>query len=96
MCKQDQQVCDFCNAGHRCGGLKQALVMLDSESKMDSDTYARSLFEDFRFAVEAYGFKYGQSNELCWLSDKPTFVRDLTDEAIRLLGQIRARKRKIA
>jgi hypothetical protein len=96
MCTQDKLVCEFCNAGHRCGGLKQALVTLDSETKLENDSYARSLYEDFLLGVEAYGFNYGQSNKLCWLSDKPSFVHDLTDEAIRLLGVVRARRRKSA
>ena len=91
--KSTKSVCDTCAASPACGTLKQAMVILDAEARMAHDSYSHQLVHDFFAKIKSYGFGYDDSSKLCWLSDKRSYVQDLTVEAIALIREVQARRR---
>lgn len=89
----DKSACAACPSNYECSKLWLALEMLEHESAGCLSFLAKDAEDDLRQTLAAYGFNFDDSTTLCWLHDKRSVVRSLTDRGIAILGEVREANR---
>lgn len=80
--------CDTCNAGFFCSRLHTVMSVLKSLINENTDPLLANRFREIETRLARAGYAYPAGTVHCKYSEAPEHIRAMTDDLIKVLGQI--------
>lgn len=82
------QNCETCNTGYFCSRLHTVMSVLGSLINENTAPRLASHFHEVEAKLAEAGFAYPAGTRRCNYSESPDHIRAMTDELIKILGEI--------